>query len=103
MEEVLGPIDAELGVYGEHYRSKGDQDLGMRKAASAGEESTVSEYKSDQPCEFNERVGVAFRDARLFVSESHGRRIQILRFCNGFHGAVECLQVIRSPNGMELA
>ena len=32
-----------------------------------------------------------------------GRRIQILRFANGIHGAVECLQIIPSPYGMPLA
>ena len=58
---------------------------------------------SDLPCEFNEPAGVAFRDGRLYVSESDGQRIQILRFANGIHGAVECLQIIQSPNGLELA
>ena len=59
--------------------------------------------RSDLPCEFNEPVGVAFRDGRLYVSEASGRRIQILRFANGFHGSVECLQIIQSPYGMPLA
>ena len=58
---------------------------------------------SDLPCEFDEPAGVAFRDGRLYVSESSGQRIQILRFANGIHGAVECLQIIQSPNGLELA
>ena len=59
--------------------------------------------RSDLPCEFNEPVGVAFRDGRLYVSEASGRRIQILRFSNGFHGSVECLQIIQSPYGLQLA
>ena len=58
---------------------------------------------SDLPCEFDEPAGVAFRDGRLYVSEWDGQRIQILRFANGIHGAVECLQIIQSPNGLELA
>ena len=58
---------------------------------------------SDLPCEFDEPAGVAFRDGRLYVSEWDGQRIQILRFANGIHGAVECLQIIPSPNGLELA
>ena len=58
--------------------------------------------RSDLPCEFNEPVGVAFRDGRLYVSESGGRRIQILRFASGIQGAVECLQIIPSPNGLQL-
>jgi len=58
---------------------------------------------SDLPCEFDEPAGVAFRDGRLYVSESSGQRIQILRFANGIHGSVECLQIIQSPNGLELA
>ena len=59
--------------------------------------------RSDLPCEFDEPIGVAFQDGRLYVSEWGGRRIQILRFANGIHGAVECLQIIPSPNGLELA
>ena len=59
--------------------------------------------RSDLPCEFNEPVGVAFRDGRLYVSEASGRRIQILRFPNGCHGSVECLQIIPSPNGLQLS
>ena len=59
--------------------------------------------RSDLPCEFNEPVGVAFRDGRLYVSEGRGRRIQILRFANGCHGSVECLQIIESPYGRPLA
>ena len=59
--------------------------------------------RSNRPCEFNEPVGVAFRDGRLYVSESRGRRIQILRFVDGIHGAVECLQIIPSPNGLQLS
>jgi hypothetical protein len=58
--------------------------------------------RSDLPCEFNEPVGVAFRDGLLYVSESGGRRIQILRFASGIQGAVECLQIIPSPNGLQL-
>ena len=59
--------------------------------------------RSDLPCEFNEPVGVAFQDGRLYVSEWGGRRIQILRFASGIHGPVECLQIIPSPYGMPLA
>jgi len=59
--------------------------------------------RSDLPCEFNEPAGVAFRDGRLYVSEAIGRRIQILRFANDFHGPVECLQIIPSPYGVPLA
>ena len=59
--------------------------------------------RSDLPCEFNEPAGVAFRDGRLYVSESGGRRIQILRFASGIQGAVECLQIIPSPNGLQLS
>ena len=58
--------------------------------------------RSDLPCEFNEPVGVAFRDGRLYVSESSGQRIQVLRFASGIQGAVECLQIIPSPNGLQL-
>ena len=59
--------------------------------------------RSDLPCEFNEPIGVAFQDGRLYVSEWGNRRIQILRFVDGIHGAVECLQIIQSPYGMPLA
>ena len=59
--------------------------------------------RSDLPCEFNEPVGVAFLDGRLYVSEWGGRRIQILRFASGIHGPVECLQIIPSPYGVPLA
>ena len=79
-------------------------------AASPYEESVWEDYhayedprRSDLPCEFNEPAGVAFRDGRLYVSEASGRRIQILRFSNGFHGSVECLQIIQSPYGLQLA
>ena len=59
--------------------------------------------RSDLPCEFNEPIGVAFQDGRLYVSEWGNRRIQIIRFVDGIHGAVECLQIIQSPYGMPLA
>ena len=59
--------------------------------------------RSDLPCEFDQPVGVAFQDGRLYVSEWGNRRIQILRFVDGIHGAVECLQIIQSPYGMPLA
>ena len=59
--------------------------------------------RSDLPCEFNEPIGVAFQDGRLYVSEWGGRRIQILRFASGIHGPVECLQIIPSPYGMPLS
>ena len=59
--------------------------------------------RSDLPCEFDEPIGVAFQDGRLYVSEWGNRRIQILRFVDGIHGAVECLQIIQSPYGMPLA
>ena len=59
--------------------------------------------RSDLPCEFDQPVGVAFQDGRLYVSEWGNRRIQIIRFVDGIHGAVECLQIIQSPYGMPLA
>ena len=59
--------------------------------------------RSDLPCEFNEPIGVAFQDGRLYVSEWGNRRIQIIRLVDGIHGAVECLQIIQSPYGMPLA
>ena len=58
---------------------------------------------SDLPCEFTMPSGIAFQGGRLYVSEARGRRIQILRFANGFHGPVECLQIIPSPYGTPLA
>ena len=58
--------------------------------------------RSDLPCEFNEPIGVAFQDGRLYVSEWGNRRIQIIRFVDGIHGAVECLQIIQSPIGKHL-
>ena len=58
--------------------------------------------RSDLPCEFDQPVGVAFQDGRLYVSEWGNRRIQIIRFVDGIHGAVECLQIIQSPNGKHL-
>ena len=79
-------------------------------AASPYEESVWEDYhayedprRSDLPCEFNEPAGVAFRDGRLYVSESGGQRIQVLRFASGIQGAVECLQIILSPNGLQLS
>ena len=59
--------------------------------------------ESDLPCEFTMPSGVAFQGGRLYVSEARGRRIQILRFANGCHGSVECLQIIESPYGRPLA
>ena len=59
--------------------------------------------RSDLPCEFDQPVGVAFQDGRLYVSEWGNRRIQIIRLVDGIHGAVECLQIIQSPYGMPLA
>ena len=59
--------------------------------------------RSSKPCEFNEPVGVAFRDKRLYVSEQSGRRIQIISIPEICRGPVECLQIIASPNGMDLA
>ena len=58
--------------------------------------------ESDLPCEFTMPSGVAFQGGRLYVSEARGRRIQILRFVDGIHGAVECLQIIQSPIGKHL-
>ena len=79
-------------------------------AASPYEQNVWEDYhayedprRSDLPCEFNEPVGVAFLDGRLYVSEWGGRRIQILRFASGIHGPVECLQIIPSPYGTPLA
>ena len=78
-------------------------------AASPYEQNVWEDYhtyedprRSDLPCEFNEPAGVAFRDGRLYVSESSGQRIQVLRFASGIQGAVECLQIIPSPNGLKL-
>jgi len=59
--------------------------------------------RSSKPCEFNEPVGVAFRNKRLYVSEQSGRRIQIISIPDISRGPVECLQIIASPNGMDLA
>ena len=57
---------------------------------------------SNLPCEFTMPSGIAYQGGRLYVSEARGRRIQILRFVDGIHGSVECLQIIQSPNGRHL-
>ena len=57
---------------------------------------------SNLPCEFTMPSGIAYQGGRLYVSEARGRRMQILRFVDGIHGSVECLQIIQSPNGRHL-
>ena len=56
--------------------------------------------------EFDEPSGVAVRGNTLFVSESGGRRIQLLRLPDDLADTskpVEALQVIPSPDGRELS
>ena len=59
--------------------------------------------RSVKPCEFDEPVGVAFRDKRLYVSERSGHRIQIISIPKISRGPIECLQIIPSPYGLPLA
>ena len=56
--------------------------------------------------EFDEPSGVAVRGNTLFVSESGGRRIQLLRLPDDLADTskpVEALQIIPSPDGRELS
>ena len=64
------------------------------------------ERRGTGPGEFDEPWGVAVRGNTLFVSESGGRRIQILRLPDDLADTskpVEALQVIPSPDGRELS
>ena len=49
------------------------------------------------PGEFNEPWGVAVGKQRLYVSESAGARIQVLRLSDG-----EPMHIVRSPDGLDL-
>ena len=64
------------------------------------------ERRGTGPGEFDEPWGVAVRGNTLFVSESGGRRIQILRLPDDLADTskpVEALQVIPSPDGRQLS
>ena len=64
------------------------------------------ERRGTGPGEFDEPWGVAVRGNTLFVSESGGRRIQLLRLPDDLADTskpVEALQVIPSPDGRELS
>ena len=64
------------------------------------------ERRGTGPGEFDEPYGVAVRGNTLFVSESGGRRIQLLRLPDDLADTskpVETLQVIPSPDGRELS
>ena len=64
------------------------------------------ERRGTGPGEFDEPWGVAVRGNTLFVSESGGRRIQILRlpdYLADTSKSVEALQIIPSPDGRELS
>ena len=64
------------------------------------------ERRGTGPGEFDEPWGVAVRGNTLFVSESGGRRIQLLRLPDDLADSskpVEALQVIPSPDGRELS
>ena len=64
------------------------------------------ERRGTGPGEFDEPWGVAVRGNMLFVSESGGRRIQILRLPDDLADtskSVEALQIIPSPDGRELS
>ena len=64
------------------------------------------ERRGTGPGEFDEPSGVAVRGNTLFVSESGGRRIQILRLPDDLADTskpVEALQIIPSPDGRELS
>ena len=64
------------------------------------------ERRGTGPGEFDEPWGVAVRGNTLFVSESGGRRIQILRLPDDLADTskpVEALQIIPSPDGRELS
>ena len=60
----------------------------------------VDERRGTGPGEFNEPVGVEARGKKLYVSESTGRRIQILRLPGNLSDSPpEILQIIASPRG----
>ena len=64
------------------------------------------ERRGTGPGEFDEPSGVAVRGNTLFVSESGGRRIQLLRLPDDLADTskpVEALQIIPSPDGRELS
>ena len=64
------------------------------------------ERRGTGPGEFDEPSGVAVRGNTLFVSESGGRRIQLLRLPDDLADtskSVEALQIIPSPDGRELS
>ena len=64
------------------------------------------ERRGTGPGEFDEPSGVAVRGNTLFVSESGGRRIQLLRLPDDLADTskpVEALQTIPSPDGRELS
>ena len=64
------------------------------------------ERRGTGPGEFDEPWGVAVRGNMLFVSESGGRRIQLLRLPDDLVDTskpVEALQIIPSPDGRELS
>ena len=60
----------------------------------------VDERRGTGPGEFNEPVGVEARGKKLYVSESAGRRIQILRLPGNLSDSPpEVIQVIATPRG----
>ena len=64
------------------------------------------ERRGTGPGEFDEPYGVAIRGNKLFVSETGGRRIQLLRLPDDLADTskpVEALQIIPSPDGRELS
>ena len=64
------------------------------------------ERRGTGPGEFDEPYGVAIRGNTLFVSESGGRRIQLLRLPDDLVDTSkpdEALQIIPSPDGRELS
>ena len=64
------------------------------------------ERRGTGPGEFDEPYGVAIRGNTLFVSETGGRRIQLLRLPDDLADTskpVEALQIIPSPDGRELS
>ena len=64
------------------------------------------ERRGTGPGEFDEPYGVAIRGNTLFVSETGGRRIQLLRLPDDLADTskpVEALQIIPSPDGLELS
>ena len=60
----------------------------------------VDERRGTGPGEFNEPVGVEARGKKLYVSESTGRRIQILRLPGNLSDSPpEVIQIIATPRG----